>query len=105
VFVVGLRDDDRDILTFAERNLGLGQVYERPAYRSSRPQVVWALNSKLECAALAEFLDAHPFRGRKLREYEMARGGGALDRETPWSHAGRRRAHGGAGEEPRRGSA
>jgi len=70
---VALRDDDRGILATAQRNLGLGQLYAKPGHCKSRPQAVWAVSSKVECAALVEVLDGHPFRGRKLREYDIWR--------------------------------
>lgn len=70
---VGLRDDDRGILVAAQQSLGLGQLYAKPAHCKSRPQTVWAVSSKVECAALVDLLDAHSFRGRKLKEYEIWR--------------------------------
>jgi hypothetical protein len=77
-FSVALRDDDREILVQVHRSLGLGQLCAKAAHRSSRPQVVWVVGSKLECAALTELLDAHSFRGRKLAEYEIWREAVAL---------------------------
>jgi hypothetical protein len=77
-FSVALRDDDRGILVQVRRSLGLGQLSARAAHRSSQPQVVWVVGSKLECAALTELLDAHSFRGRKLAEYEIWREAVAL---------------------------
>src|SRR4051812_44085495 len=70
-FSIALRDDDRDILVEACNSLGIGQLHARPAYRGSRPQVVWIASSKLECATLVDVLEAHPFRGKRLSQYEI----------------------------------
>jgi LAGLIDADG DNA endonuclease family protein len=70
---VGLRDDDQEILLNYRQKLGLGHLAAVPARNTSRPQVHWQIASKVECRVLAELLDAHPLRGRKLREYEIWR--------------------------------
>ena len=70
---VALRDDDRSILQAARDSLGLGHLNERGARNGSRPQVAWIVDSKVECEALADLLELHPFRGRKLQEYEIWR--------------------------------
>ena len=70
---VALRDDDRSILQVARDRLGLGHLNAKRARNGSRPQVVWIVDSKVECEALADLLVLHPFRGRKLREYEIWR--------------------------------
>jgi hypothetical protein len=68
-----LRDDDRDTLIGYCRRLGMGHLNQVPARAGSQPQVRWDISSKIECARLAELLDAHPLRGRKLIEYEIWR--------------------------------
>jgi hypothetical protein len=70
---VNLRDDDLEILVAYRDKLGLGHLTPVPAHGRSRPQVHWAIASKLECQVLTEILDAHPLRGRKRREYEIWR--------------------------------
>lgn len=70
---MNLRDDDRSILVEYRNKLGIGHLAAVPARNGSRPQVHWAIGSKLECQSLVELLDAHPLRGRKLREYEIWR--------------------------------
>jgi hypothetical protein len=47
------------------------EPYRRPAQRSSRPQVCWAVQSKLECRQLVRLLERYPFRGRKQREFAV----------------------------------
>lgn len=68
-----LRDDDRDTLIGFRELLGIGHLAAVPARRGSRPQVAWKITSKTECAVLAQILDAHPLRGRKLKEYAIWR--------------------------------
>ena len=52
---------------------GLGHLTPVAARGTSRPQVHWKIECKLECQVLIELLDAHPLRGRKRREYEIWR--------------------------------
>jgi hypothetical protein len=68
---VALRDDDADLLHDMERLTGLGRLGSTPARASSRPQVYWAIRSKLECLALAELLERYPMRGRKRLEAKV----------------------------------
>ena len=70
---VSLRDDDRQILIDAQARLGLGNLVRVAARNGSRPQVLWTIDSKVECAALVDLLDQHRLRGRKLNEYELWR--------------------------------
>jgi hypothetical protein len=70
---VSLRDDDQEILVSYRDKLGLGHLRPVPARNGSRPQVVWKIESKLECQVLTELLDDHPLRARKRREYEIWR--------------------------------
>ena len=71
---VNLRDDDRQILIDVQACLGLGNLVAVRARNGSRPQVMWRIDSKVECAALVDLLDEYPLRGRKLNEYELWRG-------------------------------
>jgi hypothetical protein len=63
------RADDADMLVDIARVTGLGRFCRRPATRTSRPQVCWAVQSKLECRRLVELLERYPLRGRKQREF------------------------------------
>jgi hypothetical protein len=89
---VALREDDRDTLIDYQRQLGIGHLCTIPARAASRPQVLWAVSTKLECAHLAELLDAYPLRGRKLAEY-------AIWREAVAQWAARRYGFGPGGRE------
>jgi hypothetical protein len=63
--------DDADMLLDIARVTGLGRLFRVPARRTSRPQVCWAVQSKLECRRLVEFLERYPLRGRKQREFRV----------------------------------
>jgi hypothetical protein len=65
------RADDADVLGDIVRVTGLGRLYAVPARRTSRPQVVWSVASKLECRELARLLQRYPLRGRKRREFAV----------------------------------
>jgi hypothetical protein len=45
------RADDADVLCDIVRVTGLGRLYPVPARRTSRPQVVWSVASKLDAAS------------------------------------------------------
>jgi hypothetical protein len=65
------RDDDADMLLDIVRVTGLGRLHAVPARRTSRPQVVWSVGSKLECRQLVGLLRRFPLRGRKRREFAV----------------------------------
>jgi hypothetical protein len=65
------RADDADVPCDIVRVTGLGRLYGVPARRTSRPQVVWSVASKLECRELARLLQRYPLRGRKRREFAV----------------------------------
>jgi hypothetical protein len=73
VCAVALRDDDGATLQWFRDGLGLGRLCAVRARNGSRPQVAWTIDSKAECSALVELLDAHPLRGRKAAQYEIWR--------------------------------
>jgi DNA-binding MarR family transcriptional regulator len=68
---VAQRADDADMLIDIARVTGLGRLYARPARRKSRPQVCWAVSSKLECRELVRLLRRYPLRGRKRHEFAV----------------------------------
>jgi hypothetical protein len=70
---VALRDDDGHLLESARDALGLGTLKAKRAFNGSRPQVLWVIESKLECATLVNILDAHQLRGQKREQYEVWR--------------------------------
>jgi hypothetical protein len=63
------RADDADMLIDIVRVTGLGRLHQRPARRTSHPQVCWSVKSKLECRHLVGLLERYPLRGRKCREF------------------------------------
>lgn len=66
-----LRDDDARLLCDLQRQVGLGRVVGVPAHGSSRPQVTWRIDSKLECQAFATLLSQFPLRGRKAADLRL----------------------------------
>jgi hypothetical protein len=69
------RADNADMLLDLARVTGLGRLHRVPPQRTSRPQVRWSVQSKLECRRLVELLRRYPLRGRKSREFAV------------WAHA------------------
>jgi hypothetical protein len=85
------RADDADLLCDIVRVTGLGRLYAVPARRTSRPQVVWSVASKLECRELARLLQRYPLRGRKRREFALW--SAAVDRWSESLHGSTHSAH------------
>jgi hypothetical protein len=65
------RADDADMLLDIVRVTGIGRLHPVPARRTSRPQVLWSVSSKLECRELVRLLRRYPLRGRKLRDFAV----------------------------------
>jgi hypothetical protein len=86
------RADDADVLCDIVRVTGLGRLYPVPARRTSRPQVVWSVASKLECRELVRLLQRYPLRGRKRREFAVW--SAAVDRWSESLHGSSRTADG-----------
>jgi hypothetical protein len=68
---VAVRLDDGDVLADLARSTGLGRLQTKPSYRGSRPQAVWQINSKRECAELTRVLRRFPLRARKRRDFDI----------------------------------
>lgn len=80
VFVIALRDDDRDFLEFMYEQIGLGDVYTTPRYALSsrpgaKPLVRWEIRRKAEVLQLVALLDRYPLLSKKAREYVIWRQG------------------------------
>jgi hypothetical protein len=86
------RADDADMLLDIVRVTGLGRLHAVPARRTSRPQVVWSVCSKLECRELAQLLRRYPLRGRKRREFALW--AAAVNRWSQSMHGSNRTADG-----------
>jgi hypothetical protein len=63
-----MRDDDLPLLNWVRDTTGLGTIYPRAACGRSKPQVMWIIHRRQECAQLAELLEEHPLLGRKDTE-------------------------------------
>jgi LAGLIDADG DNA endonuclease family protein len=85
---LAVRLDDGDVLTDLARSTGLGRLHTKRAYRTARPQAVWSIASKRECAQLARILRRFPLRARKRLDLEIwAR---AVDRWSTRPHGAER---------------
>jgi hypothetical protein len=67
IFRLKVRDDDRPILDEIVRRTGIGYVKRTP----SRNQVEWMVCNKRDCQKLARFLQAHPLRAKKARDFAI----------------------------------
>jgi hypothetical protein len=72
-FSLKLRDDDRAILNECVCRTGAGIVHRMAAYRTSKPGVRWAIQSRADCWKLATILDRYPLRAKKAHEYAIWR--------------------------------
>jgi hypothetical protein len=63
-----IRRDDASVVDRFRDLTGLGTITAVPARATSRPQVLWAINSRLECLRLAELLEQFKMRGRKRKD-------------------------------------
>jgi hypothetical protein len=67
------RADDEALIRCLIRATGVGSLGRKAAHGTSKPQVVWAVCAKSDCARLVEILDAYPLRGRKSWDYAIWR--------------------------------
>jgi hypothetical protein len=71
-FVLIMRDDDSEFVEWLRETTGLGAVYYQPERQKvghlSRPQVMWKVQNKADCCALADILEEYPLRTRKARD-------------------------------------
>jgi hypothetical protein len=72
-FTLKLRDDDRAILEDIVARTGIGHLKPDLVRGSSKPAVVWVVQSKAECVRLVALLDRFPLRAKKRRDYEIWR--------------------------------
>ena len=63
-----IRDDDQDLIEWLVAITGLGRLYRVPAYRTSRPQIGWTIDSQDECLELQRLLCRCGFHGRRAAE-------------------------------------
>lgn len=71
-FVLVMRDDDREFVEWLRDTTGLGAVYWHKARQKvghfSKPQVMWQVQNKADCCALADIFEEYPLRTRKARD-------------------------------------
>ena len=66
---VRLRRDDRPLLESVRARLGIGAIYDSPAYARSAPSSCWMVFSRADVAEVAEVLRRAGLRGRKARQF------------------------------------
>ena len=75
--VIGLRNDDIDILIEIQERLGMGTIYcktwDSERSETVQPSAAWTVQATAETRRLVEILDAHPLRAKKQRDYEIWR--------------------------------
>lgn len=72
-FTLKLRDDDRAILEEIVGRTGIGHLKPDLIRGTSKPAMVWVVQSKAECVKLVALLDQYPLRAKKARDYAIWR--------------------------------
>lgn len=74
-FAINLRDDDKPILEKIRDTLGIGFVYDRPAYfrpsRNAQALSDFCLQSIKECAQLVKFFEKYPLQAKKQNDFAI----------------------------------
>lgn len=71
-FALGLRADEAPVLRQLAEAFG-GSISFSPASRGSQPRTTWTIGSKADLRRLVDYLDAHPLRAKKARDYAVWR--------------------------------
>lgn len=72
-FTLKLRDDDRAILEEIVERTGIGHLKPDLVRGTSKPAMVWVVQSKAECVKLVALLDQYPLRAKKRNDYAIWR--------------------------------
>jgi hypothetical protein len=72
-FTLKLRDDDTAILEEIVVRTGVGHLKPDLIRGTSKPAMVWVVQSKAECVQLVALLDRFPLRAKKSRDYAIWR--------------------------------
>lgn len=72
-FVLGLRDDNGDVVEDIQLRLGLGRIYRAQPRGNRNPACVWTVASRADVEELVEILDEYPLRAKKAAEYAIWR--------------------------------
>lgn len=69
------RDDDQDLIEWLVAITGLGRLHRVPARATSKPQIVWRIDTQHDCVEMDRLLAHCGFHGRRAAELAI------------WSHA------------------
>lgn len=72
-FTLKLRDDDRAILEEIVSRTGIGHLKPDVVRGTSKPALIWVVQSKAECVKLVDLLDRFPLRAKKRRDWRIWR--------------------------------
>jgi hypothetical protein len=72
-FTLKVRDDDTPILEEVVLRTGIGHLKADIVRGTSKPAMVWVVQSKAETLKLVAFLDQFPLRAKKSRDYAIWR--------------------------------
>src|SRR3990167_2731706 len=75
-FQIRLRADDRPVLEYIHRTLGIGNLYEyksitNPQGYVSKPAVTFMVNKKSDTAKIVELFRQFQLRSKKKRQFEI----------------------------------
>lgn len=68
---IHLRRDDRPLLEAIRAQLGIGAIYDAPAYGTAAPSSSWVVFARAELRAAAGVLARAGLRGRKARHFQV----------------------------------
>lgn len=76
VFIINMRDDDREFVEWLHETTGLGVIYRAGALRQrqgweTNPMVGWRVQKKTECLKLLEIFERYPPLSKKARDFEI----------------------------------
>ena len=71
-FSLKLRDDDIPILNLIRTQTGIGNIRsEIKRSGNSKPCAIWSVDTKEDCPKLVTFLDQHPMRAKKAKDFAI----------------------------------
>jgi hypothetical protein len=85
------REDNAELVVAAREAAGVGSISSKAARHTSRPQVVWTVQTIEDCFALVGLLDSLPLLGKKAGDFRIwrmavARWAQLQDGRARWPH-------------------